>query len=157
MDEICYLDVPKVVVIVKYDGIVLVIPKCTTKVLEFGHLPPFLPPFSKVIVHLSCADNLPTPVLKGFGHLVHILVLENLVRPAAITHHSSHPPKNKATTVVGPPHSPTSTSSSNRSSYLSISSRIKHYWSSTSASCNWSSTMASYNSSTMYQVQGFLF
>ena len=48
MDEICYLDVPKVVVIVKYDGIVLVIPKCTTKVLEFGHLPPFLPPFSKV-------------------------------------------------------------------------------------------------------------
>ena len=74
MDAICYLDVPKVVVIVKHDGIVLVIPKCTTKVLEFGHLPPFLPPFSKVIVHLSCADNLPTPVLKGSGHFVHILV-----------------------------------------------------------------------------------
>jgi hypothetical protein len=67
--SICYLAVAKVVLLLKHDSMSLIIPKSTTKVLELAHPRPLMPPFSQVVVHLSGANNLPTELLKGFGHI----------------------------------------------------------------------------------------
>ena len=110
-----YLAVAYVVLPLKHDSIDITIPQGTTKIFQLIDPSPLLPPFPQMVVHLSWAHCLPTVLLKCFGHIVNIFVLEDLVRPTTITNKLSHPSKNKTRGVVVSSHGPSTLGSSNMS------------------------------------------
>jgi hypothetical protein len=70
-----------VVLLLKHNHGVVLIPLSPTEVPELGQSHPPLPPLPKVVVNLGTTDLIATKLLQSLGNLIEVDFLEALVSP----------------------------------------------------------------------------
>jgi hypothetical protein len=70
-----------VVLLLKDNGVGILIPLNSTEIPQLGQFHPPLPPLPQVVVHLCTTHIIATELLEGFGYLVEMHFFEALVSP----------------------------------------------------------------------------